>query len=86
MEQRKYPIYLHIASTGALYKIENDHSFIEIKTLGRHYFINSFSADILPMRNHISDLIEGDGSLEVNQDEYFLKLEKLKQDKTEKTF
>ena len=68
------------------YEVKNDHSFTEVKTLGGFFFITEYSDDIMPMRNHIMDLIEGKGVEEVSEKSFYDYLEKLKQEKTLREF
>ncbi len=81
-----FPKYLKLGTTNTWYKITDDHSFMEVKTLGGFYSISEFSDDILPMRNHISDLIEHDGTQEVSELEFQNYLEALSLEKKLKAF
>jgi len=78
----EFPIYLKVSDTNTLYKITNDHSFTEIKTLGDFYFVNEISDDILPMRNYIMDLVEGEGVEKVLEEEFDVEFEKIKLEKS----
>ncbi len=66
----KYPIFLTISGIQTLYKITDDHSFTEIKTLGKYYMIHEISDDILPMRVHISDLLESEDSAVISEEKF----------------
>jgi len=82
----EYPIYLKLSTTKTWYIIKNDHSFTEFKTLGKYYSISDFSDDIMPMRNHISDLISNDKAEIKTEDDYSKALEMIKTTHTEKAF
>lgn len=77
----EYPIFLFVESINTLYKITNDHSFTEIKTLGKYYMINEVSDDILPMRIHISDLLESEVSLVISEEKFAEKLAEIESEK-----
>ena len=82
MQSPTYPIFLQFDAIHTWYKIINDHSFIEVKTLGSYYFLCEYSDDIMPMHNHISDLIKQEETKEVSEQTYqdyldYLKLEKI---------
>lgn len=86
MKETKYPIYLKLEAMNTWYHILNDHSFLEIKSLADYYFISEFSDDILPMRNHISDLILGDGVEIISEFKFRSEIDELKSTKQEKKF
>ncbi len=73
-----HPIYIKLRSTNSWFRITDDHSFTEVKTLGNYYSITEFSDDILPMRNHILDLIEGEGTEKISESEFSEHLDQLK--------
>ncbi len=68
------------------YEVKNDHSFTEVKTLGVYFSITEYSDDIMPMRNHIMDLIEGEGVEEVSEETFNMHLKQLEVEKTIKEF
>ncbi|MFK7758048.1 MAG: hypothetical protein AB8B53_14050 [Flavobacteriales bacterium] len=82
----QYPIYLQFSATNTWYHILNDHTFIEVKTLGNTYSASKYSDDILPMRNHISDLIVHDGTKSISEQEFNDYLAKLKSEKSLRDF
>jgi len=76
-----YPIFLRLKKTSTFYKITSDHSFRELKTLGGFYFVNEFSDDILPMRNHILDLLNSPEALKISETEYLETLKEIEKSK-----
>jgi len=82
----EYPIYLTVSSIKTIYKITNDHSFTEVKTLGSYYMVNEISDDILPMRIHISDLLESEAAEVISEEEFLRLLNKLKKEKDLREF
>ena len=86
MSLKKFPIFLQLTAMKTWCKVINDHSFIEVKTLGVYFSITEYSDDILPMRNHIMDLIEGQGVEIVSEEKFNAYLKKLKKQKTLRKF
>lgn len=66
--------------------ISDDHSFKEVKSLGNYYSVSEYSDDILPMRTHISDLINGTGVDTVTELEFNSNLEKVMAEKELREF
>jgi len=86
MSEKKFPLFLKLSAMNTWYKILNDHTFLEVKSLGSYYSISEFSDDILPMRNHIQDLIEGDGIELISNEDFQTHLDKLSSDKELRRF
>lgn len=86
MSQKQFPLFLKFTAMSTWYEIKNDHSFNEVKILGGFFSITEYSNDIMPMRNHIMDLIEVEGVEEVSEKSFNDHLEKLKQEKTLREF
>ncbi len=86
MSQKQFPLFLQLTAMNTWYKLINDHSFTEVKTLGSYFSITEYSDDILPMRNHIIDLIEGQGVEIVSEETFNAYLEKLEKEKTLREF
>ncbi len=83
---QKYPFYLKLTSTNTWFRISDDHTFTEVKTLGDFYSVQTFSDDILPMRNHISDLAESEFSEMVTEISFNEHLAQLEKNKTKREF